>query len=73
MSSEFRIRDLERVTLEHELRKWAYKHNVGHDIIRLQYDRDSNVERVYISNDRALELFALSWNEEIKPFVLRKG
>ena len=73
MSSEYRVRDLERITLEHELRKWSYQHNVDAAQFKLQYDRDRNVERVYVNNSRVLELFALSWNESIKPFVLRKG
>ena len=70
LSSEYRYRELERITLEHDLKKWAYKHSISLDIIRLKYDSDRNVEQITIANDRALELFCLCWPHN--KFTLRR-
>jgi hypothetical protein len=61
LSSEYRFRELERIELEHDLRKWAHTHNIDINLIRLKYNSDRNVEEITINNDRALELFCLSW------------
>jgi len=61
LSSDYSQRERERLQLEHDLRKWTRQHNIDINMIRLQYASDRNVERVYIHNDRALELFCLCW------------
>lgn len=70
LSSEYRFRELERIELEHNLKKWAHRHNVDANLIRLEYNSDRNVEQITIANDRALELFALSWPHT--QFTLRR-
>jgi hypothetical protein len=70
LSSEYRYRELERIQLEHDLKKWAYLHNIDLNLIRLKYNSDRNVEQITIANDRALELFALSWPHD--KFTLRR-
>jgi hypothetical protein len=61
LSSEYRYRELERAQLEHDLRKWAHQHNIDPNLISSVYSSDRNVEQITIDNDRALELFCLSW------------
>ena len=70
LSGEYRYRDLERIKLEHDLKKWAHQHNIDANCIRLQYSSYRNVEEITIANDRALELFCLSWPHD--KFTLRR-
>jgi hypothetical protein len=52
------------------LKKWAHQHNIDANCIRLKYSSYRNVEEITIANDRALELFCLSWPHN--QFTLRR-
>ena len=48
--------------LHEEIRRWAHDHNIDYSNATVLYSRDHNTERLYLRNDRATELFCLSWN-----------
>ena len=50
--------------LRAELQQWAYQHRVDYHSIRTEHRSDLNQERVYLPNERALELFAISWRPQ---------
>ncbi len=61
--------------LHEEIRVWAHTHNINYSNATVEYSRDHNTERVYLHNDRATELFCLSWNPsnpDFRKYRLRK-
>ena len=61
--------------LHAEIRQWAYTHNINWSNATVLHSRDHNTERLYLRNDRATELFCLSWNPcnpDFKQYRLRR-
>jgi hypothetical protein len=54
--------------LHEEIRQWAHRHNIDYSRATVVYSRDHNTERLYLRNDRAAELFCISWNPQNPDF-----
>lgn len=70
------VTQLGRESLLNELKQWSKRHNLDYYSIKTDYIYGDNKERVYLPNDRAYELFLISWSpsqEYFSTYRLRRS
>jgi hypothetical protein len=64
-----------RASLQRDLERWAFTHNIDTHSVRSQFLATENRQRVELPSDRAVELFCLSWNpvnDQFRNYRLRR-